>query len=99
MDDGGFGLLGEAGQYDLNVLRDVDIGFQRNGLTQAEAGGVVEQSRVLQGAEQKPGEDPDVRDAIQKFLWPAECKARLIRIAGKVRRTRIFRWEQKSFCP
>ena len=81
MDDGGLGLLRKPGQDDLHVVGDVAGGLQRDRLARhagravagrprgggLRAGAVAKLEGVVDGAEEEPGEEADVRHAVEEL--------------------------------
>ena len=67
VDHAGLALLGKPHEDDLNMIGNVTRGLQGDGL----AGGPVPgggDHGVTHGAQQQPGEEADVRDAVQELL-------------------------------
>lgn len=69
--DAGLGLLRKAGQNALDVIGNVTIRLQRNGLAcRVGAGRAVAavHRRMLQRSEQNPAQDANVGNIVQEFL-------------------------------
>ena len=71
VDHAGLTLLGEPHQDDLNVVGNVTGGLQRNGLAGSSVPGGGDHG-VAHGAQQQPGEEPDVRHTVQELLGALE---------------------------
>lgn len=84
MNHGRLGLFCEPCQNDLNVIGNVARCLERDWLT-GHGFGVTELQSVIDGAEEHPREEANVRNAVEELAGTLGCRvARRIKQPGKV---------------